>query len=142
MLLKGGHLDGDAVVDILATPEGITRFEDARIETRHTHGTGCTLACAIAAGLAQGMALRRCGGARPRLCPGGDPGGAGLWPWPWAARPWRDARPGTAGSALMRRYPFVTVDVFTDRQFGGNQLAVFPDARESRMPRCRRWRPS
>ncbi|TDH61970.1 bifunctional hydroxymethylpyrimidine kinase/phosphomethylpyrimidine kinase [Dankookia rubra] len=57
VLLKGGHLEGERLVDILAAPGGITRFEDARIETRHTHGTGCTLASAIAAGLAQGMAL-------------------------------------------------------------------------------------
>ena len=57
VLLKGGHLEGERLVDILATPEGITRFEDARIETRHTHGTGCTLASACAAGLAQGLSL-------------------------------------------------------------------------------------
>ncbi|MDI3306749.1 MAG: bifunctional hydroxymethylpyrimidine kinase/phosphomethylpyrimidine kinase [Acetobacteraceae bacterium] len=58
VLLKGGHLPGDRVVDLLATEAGIERFESPRIETPHTHGTGCTLASAIAAGLAQGMALR------------------------------------------------------------------------------------
>jgi len=58
VLLKGGHLPGDRVVDLLATEDGIERFESPRIETPHTHGTGCTLASAIAAGLAQGMALR------------------------------------------------------------------------------------
>jgi len=58
VLLKGGHLEGGRVVDLLATPDGTERFEDARIDTRHTHGTGCTLASAVAAGLAQGMALR------------------------------------------------------------------------------------
>jgi hydroxymethylpyrimidine/phosphomethylpyrimidine kinase len=57
VLLKGGHLAGDVVVDLLATPEGTTRYEDPRVAPRHTHGTGCTLASAIAAGLAQGMAL-------------------------------------------------------------------------------------
>lgn len=57
VLLKGGHLDGDVVVDLLASAEGTTRFESPRIATRHTHGTGCTLASAIAAGLAQGMSL-------------------------------------------------------------------------------------
>jgi hydroxymethylpyrimidine/phosphomethylpyrimidine kinase len=47
------------VTDLLATAEGmLERFESPRIETRHTHGTGCTLASAIAAGLAQGMSLR------------------------------------------------------------------------------------
>ena len=57
VLLKGGHLEGALVVDLLATEAGIHRFESPRIQTRHTHGTGCTLASAIAAGLAQGMAL-------------------------------------------------------------------------------------
>ncbi len=57
VLLKGGHLDGDAVVDVLASPDGVRRFEESRIMSRHTHGTGCTLASAIATGLAQGMAL-------------------------------------------------------------------------------------
>ncbi len=58
VLLKGGHLPGRQVVDILATRQGIEAFADDRIESRHTHGTGCTLASAIATGLAQGMALR------------------------------------------------------------------------------------
>jgi hydroxymethylpyrimidine/phosphomethylpyrimidine kinase len=58
VLLKGGHLPGGTVVDLLATPEGIEAFESPRIESRHTHGTGCTLASAIAAGIAQGMRLR------------------------------------------------------------------------------------
>ena len=55
VLLKGGHLDGDTVHDILATPSGVKEWTSARIETRHSHGTGCTLASAIAAGLAQAM---------------------------------------------------------------------------------------
>lgn len=54
VLLKGGHLPGERLVDLLATPHGTERFEDARIDTRHTHGTGCTLASAIAARLALG----------------------------------------------------------------------------------------
>lgn len=58
VLLKGGHMEGELLVDLLATPEGIIRYEDLRIETAHTHGTGCTLASAVAAGLAQGMPLR------------------------------------------------------------------------------------
>lgn len=57
VLLKGGHLAGDSVVDLLATESGIASFRAPRVATRHTHGTGCTLASAIAAGLAQGMAL-------------------------------------------------------------------------------------
>jgi len=58
VLLKGGHLPGDTLVDLLATSEGIESFSAPRIDTRHTHGTGCTMASAIAAGLAQGMPLR------------------------------------------------------------------------------------
>jgi hydroxymethylpyrimidine/phosphomethylpyrimidine kinase len=57
VLLKGGHLDGDTVHDILATEAGLTEWTSPRIATPHTHGTGCTLASAIAAGLAQGMAV-------------------------------------------------------------------------------------
>lgn len=58
VLVKGGHLPGKRLVDVLVTGDGLDLFEGERIETRHTHGTGCTLASAIATGLAQGMALR------------------------------------------------------------------------------------
>ncbi|MGI4746474.1 MAG: bifunctional hydroxymethylpyrimidine kinase/phosphomethylpyrimidine kinase [Janthinobacterium lividum] len=58
VLLKGGHLPGDTVIDMLATEAGCESFAASRIPTRHTHGTGCTLASAVATGLAQGMALR------------------------------------------------------------------------------------
>ena len=57
VLLKGGHLPGEVLTDLLATPAGTESFEQRRVGTRHTHGTGCTLASAVAAGLAQGMAL-------------------------------------------------------------------------------------
>ena len=57
VLMKGGHLDSADVVDMLVTPEGLEEFRSERLLTRHTHGTGCTLASAIAAGLAQGMKL-------------------------------------------------------------------------------------
>ena len=57
VLMKGGHLHGERVTDLLLTPQGETLFESARLETRHTHGTGCTLASACAAGLAQGLTL-------------------------------------------------------------------------------------
>jgi hydroxymethylpyrimidine/phosphomethylpyrimidine kinase len=57
VLMKGGHLEGDRVVDLLFHEGRMERFEDARIASRSTHGTGCTLASAIAAGLAQNMSL-------------------------------------------------------------------------------------
>lgn len=56
-LVKGGHLKGDEVTDVLATVGETKTFRNRRIETTSTHGTGCTLASAIAAGLAQGMTL-------------------------------------------------------------------------------------
>jgi hydroxymethylpyrimidine/phosphomethylpyrimidine kinase len=57
VLLKGGHVPGDQVIDLLATPGGETLFEGPRQDTRHTHGTGCTLASACALGLAEGLPL-------------------------------------------------------------------------------------
>lgn len=57
VLMKGGHVAGDRVVDILMTADGETAFEGERIDSRHTHGTGCTLASACATGLAQGLPL-------------------------------------------------------------------------------------
>lgn len=59
VLLKGGHLDGDDLVDVLARPSGLTRFTGSRIGTRSTHGTGCTMASAIACGIAQGLELEQ-----------------------------------------------------------------------------------
>jgi hydroxymethylpyrimidine/phosphomethylpyrimidine kinase len=58
VLVKGGHLEGDTVVDLLRTADGVERrYESPRLDTRHTHGTGCTLASAIAAGIADGLRL-------------------------------------------------------------------------------------
>ncbi|MDJ0937322.1 MAG: bifunctional hydroxymethylpyrimidine kinase/phosphomethylpyrimidine kinase [Kiloniellales bacterium] len=58
VLLKGGHMSGDILRDVLARGgEVLEVFEDPRIDTAHTHGTGCTLASAIATGLAQGLAV-------------------------------------------------------------------------------------
>ena len=58
VLLKGGHLEGDQISDLLLTEEGETIFESSRIHTAHTHGTGCTLASALAAGVAQGLPIK------------------------------------------------------------------------------------
>ena len=58
VLIKGGHLEGDAV-DVLFEPQhGFHEFSSPRIATQHTHGTGCTYSAAIAAELAKGSALR------------------------------------------------------------------------------------
>jgi hydroxymethylpyrimidine/phosphomethylpyrimidine kinase len=56
--MKGGHLEGDEVVDVLvAQAEGELVLRSPRRATRSTHGTGCTLASALAASLAQGLSL-------------------------------------------------------------------------------------
>jgi len=57
VLMKGGHIPGERVVDLLMTGGGELTLEGPRVESRHTHGTGCTLASACAVGLAQGMTL-------------------------------------------------------------------------------------
>jgi hydroxymethylpyrimidine/phosphomethylpyrimidine kinase len=56
-LMKGGHLEGEQLVDRLIGPGLDRRFSDARLDTPHTHGTGCTLASAVATGLAQGLTV-------------------------------------------------------------------------------------
>ncbi len=57
VLMKGGHVPGEVLTDLLITPDGETALTGPRIDTRNTHGTGCTLASACAAGMAQGMEL-------------------------------------------------------------------------------------
>ena len=57
VLLKGGHASGPESVDLLIEPTAFTRLVADRIPTKNTHGTGCTLSSAIAAGLAKGSAL-------------------------------------------------------------------------------------
>ncbi|MGY6411111.1 MAG: bifunctional hydroxymethylpyrimidine kinase/phosphomethylpyrimidine kinase [Alkalilacustris sp.] len=57
VLMKGGHGGGETCVDLLVTETGITRLTAQRLATCNTHGTGCTLSAAVAAGLAQGRPL-------------------------------------------------------------------------------------
>ncbi|MEP2735677.1 MAG: bifunctional hydroxymethylpyrimidine kinase/phosphomethylpyrimidine kinase [Erythrobacter sp.] len=57
VLAKGGHADGDRIVDLLIDENRAVAFDHARIETAHTHGTGCTLSSAIATMLGHGQPL-------------------------------------------------------------------------------------
>ena len=96
VLAKGGHLAGDrdVLVDQLVDAGGvIERWSDPRIDTRHTHGTGCTLASAIATGLGAGLPLaqaitqarafvRACLFAAPGLGGGHGPMGHAQAEWP------------------------------------------------------------
>ena len=58
-LIKGGHLSGPVLTDVLVTPSATRHFNRPRIETLSVHGTGCTLSAAITAGLALGRSLER-----------------------------------------------------------------------------------
>ena len=57
VLVKGGHLAGGDVVDLLLNGSEFQEWRDARIDTDHTHGSGCALAAALAANLAKGLSL-------------------------------------------------------------------------------------
>lgn len=57
-LIKGGHLEGETLTDLLVSSDGVRRFSRPRIATTSTHGTGCTLSAAITAGLALGRPLQ------------------------------------------------------------------------------------
>ena len=57
VLMKGGHSDGPTCTDLLISAAGAQRFDAPRIDTANTHGTGCSMSSAIAAGLAKGLAL-------------------------------------------------------------------------------------
>lgn len=58
VLLKGGHLPGETLVDLLCDARGSESFTSSKLHTSSTHGTGCTLASGIATGLAFGLPLR------------------------------------------------------------------------------------
>jgi hydroxymethylpyrimidine/phosphomethylpyrimidine kinase len=57
VMMKGGHLQGDAIVDILYDGRDFFEMEHERVPTRHTHGTGCTFSAALTAELAKGTPL-------------------------------------------------------------------------------------
>ena len=57
VLIKGGHAEGAESVDLLIGQDGVLRLSAARVSSRNTHGSGCTLSSAVAAGLAKGRPL-------------------------------------------------------------------------------------
>lgn len=59
VLVKGGHLLGSTLIDLLVEPDQVTEIASERVATRNLHGTGCTLSSAIACFLAQGYSLRQ-----------------------------------------------------------------------------------
>jgi len=71
VLVKGGHLsDEEEAVDVLVDSTGVQMFTAPRIDTKHTHGTGCTYASAIAAQLAKGYELGQAVGRAKRYVTG------------------------------------------------------------------------
>ncbi len=79
VLLKGGHLAGERSPDLLYVRDGdtVTRFDASRVKTKNTHGTGCTLSSAIAAGLAHGLGLAEAVGRAKEYITGALRTGAG-----------------------------------------------------------------
>src|SRR5206468_2836912 len=57
VLIKGGHASGAQAIDLLVSRAAVARLSAERVDTKNTHGTGCTLSSAIAAGLAKGQRL-------------------------------------------------------------------------------------
>ena len=86
MLIKGGHEEGDALADALIETDNMTSWQGQRIDTTSTHGTGCTLASAIALFLAQGAALTEAVGRARRIRPHGAARSAGAGRRRWADR--------------------------------------------------------
>jgi hydroxymethylpyrimidine/phosphomethylpyrimidine kinase len=78
VLVKGGHRTGAMAVDVLVAPGSVSHHEAPYIETRNTHGTGCTLSAAIAAELAQGKALQEAVSAAKRYVWDALRAGAGI----------------------------------------------------------------
>jgi hydroxymethylpyrimidine/phosphomethylpyrimidine kinase len=93
VLVKGGHDSGELAVDVLHGPGGRQEFSAARADNRHTHGTGCTLASAIASYLARGYDVPAAVGAAKEYISGAVQAGFALgggigpvdhaWQWQW-----------------------------------------------------------
>ncbi len=87
VVIKGGHLPGPEIVDLLLEHGEFTEFTGPRIETRNTHGTGCTFAAAIAAQLARGVTLEGGGASCERIRRRRDAPRHSAWQGPSSARP-------------------------------------------------------
>jgi hydroxymethylpyrimidine/phosphomethylpyrimidine kinase len=96
VLVKGGHLDGDEVVDTLVTADGVERFTHPRVATDATHGSGCVLSSAVAARLASGTALDAAVGATTRFLERAVRYGADVGRGPGAVNPLVDLRDDAA----------------------------------------------
>ncbi len=91
VLVKGGHFQRGRGTDVLVTPEGPTRFEGREAPARHTRGTGCTMACALAARLARGDSLAQAVGAARRFVAAALEAGQDVGGGPGPVGPGRDS---------------------------------------------------
>jgi hydroxymethylpyrimidine/phosphomethylpyrimidine kinase len=112
VLVKGGHLPGDQAVDLLWDGSQAVELSAPRIATPHTHGTGCTLASAIAANLADGLDLVTAARAAKRYVSGaiagGFPLGKGIGPTDhaWRFRAAGLLRPGGPSHPAPAAWPY------------------------------------
>jgi hydroxymethylpyrimidine/phosphomethylpyrimidine kinase len=102
-LVKGGHLAGAEAIDVLHEGGNVCELRSARIATRHTHGTGCMLAAAIAAGLAERRSLADATGEAKRFVTAAIRAGLGIGKGGGPANPlaWLD-EPGPGRFELGR----------------------------------------
>jgi hydroxymethylpyrimidine/phosphomethylpyrimidine kinase len=111
-LVKGGHLPGPEAVDLLFDGDEQVWLEAARIDTPHTHGTGCTLSSAIAANLALGLdvvtAVREAKAYLTGAIAGGFPLGKGIGPTDhaWRLRAAGVLRPGGPNRPAPSGWPY------------------------------------
>jgi hydroxymethylpyrimidine/phosphomethylpyrimidine kinase len=112
VLVKGGHLPGDQAADLLFDGRELVWLATPRIDTPHTHGTGCTLAAAIAANLADGLdvaaAVRNAKRYVSGAIAGGFPLGKGIGPTDhaWRLRAAGVLRPGGPNRPAPSGWPY------------------------------------
>jgi len=123
VLVKGGHLSGESVVDTLVTADGVERFEHPRVDTDATHGSGCVLSSAVAARLASGADLPAAVGAATAYLERAVRYGVDVGEGPGAVEPLVDLRDDAA------REPTATaVTALADRLVDAGVAALVPEA--------------
>jgi hydroxymethylpyrimidine kinase/phosphomethylpyrimidine kinase len=122
VLVKGGHLSGETVVDTLVTADGVERFEHPRVDTDATHGSGCVLSSAVAARLASGEELTAAVGAATAFLARAVRYGADVGEGPGAVDPLVDVRDDAAREPTAE-----AVTALADRLLDADVGALVPD---------------
>ena len=100
VLVKGGHLEDETLTDVLVTSDGVELFNDQRIDTKHTHGTGCVGVFARG-GIGCRHGHDRSRATRPRLCARCDTGRTWLWVGTRPDGPWPSVTPRLSSSGAL-----------------------------------------